>query len=97
MGATAKLSILVDATTAFSPEKPSVDQQARRVQLDHMSAIGDGVLKAADRRYYDSEKKAAERMETLMTLYALDHPADFLPVAAAGVKPANQAHTTRPK
>ena len=52
MGATAKLSILMDATTAFSPEKPSVDQQARRVQLDHMSAIGDGVLKAADRRYY---------------------------------------------
>ena len=97
MGATAKLSILMDATTAFSPEKPSVDQQARRVQLDHMSAIGDGVLKAADRRYYDSEKKAAERMETLMTLYALEHRADFLPVAAAGVKPANQAHTTRPK
>jgi len=32
-----------------------------------------------------------------MMLYALQHRADFLPAAAAGVKPSKQAHTTRPK
>jgi hypothetical protein len=65
--------------------------------MDHLSAIGDRVLKAADQRYYDSEKKPAERMETLMTLYALQHRADFLPGDAAGVSPSTHRRGADPK
>jgi HEAT repeat protein len=77
IGAPAKAAILADSLKAFAPMHPSPDNDDRRDQMERLGKRQELHFSAADDRFYESEKRPAERLAVLLTLYALNHPSDF--------------------
>ena len=89
IGAGSKVDILVRAIGAFASATPSALNQDRRVEMNEFSDRQDAILRAADQKFYNSEKQPQERLEVLLMLYALNHKADFAP-APVPVGPKSQ-------
>jgi hypothetical protein len=77
IGATPQAAILSDASRAFAPEQPAATEELRRHQMEEFGPVQDGIFKTADQRFYQLEDVPGERLDTLMTLYALKHQSDF--------------------
>jgi hypothetical protein len=77
MGAEPQAAILSDASRAFAPEQPAPTEEARRHRMKEFGPVQDGIFKTADERFYQLEDVPGERLDTLMTLYALKHRSDF--------------------
>jgi hypothetical protein len=45
--------------------------------MEGFDPVQDGIFKTADQRFYQLEDVPRERLDTLMTLYALKHRSDF--------------------
>jgi hypothetical protein len=77
IGAAPQSAILSDASRAFAPEQPAPTEETRRHQMEEFGPVQDGIFKTADQRFYQLEDEPSERLDTLMTLYALKHRSDF--------------------
>ena len=89
VGATPQAAILSDASHAFLPEQPAPTEEARRHQMEEFGSIQDGIFKTADQSFYQLEDKQGERLDTLMTLYALKHRSDFAIALSSDVGPVS--------
>ena len=77
MGARTKADILQGALHAFGFTKVSLDQGARQEQVATLIPAGRDLLDRADQAYYESEKRPGERIEVLMSLFAVANRKDF--------------------
>ena len=77
IGATAKAAILADAGHAFAPGLPAPTETVRRQQMEAFGALQGRIFETADQRFYNSEKEPGNRLDVLLTLYALNHHDDF--------------------
>jgi HEAT repeat protein len=78
MGARTKADIFEGALHAFGTfTKPALDQGARQEQVATLIPAARALLDRADQAYYDSEKRPGERIEVLMSLYAVANRKDF--------------------
>jgi HEAT repeat protein len=77
IGAKAKAEILEGSLRAFWPGKPSLDQTTRQDQVLSLASAGAAILRQADDRYFESEKKPGERVEVLLALYAVANRWEF--------------------
>ncbi len=76
MGATSAADTLLNASLAFAPEQPAPTEEGRRHQMEESKQKF--VFDAADQLFSELEEKPGERLNVLMTLYALKHQGDFV-------------------
>jgi hypothetical protein len=72
-----KAAILSDASSAFAPRRPAPVEKVRRNQMEEFGLVQDGIFKSADKRFHRLGDVPGERLDTLMTVYALKHRSDF--------------------
>jgi hypothetical protein len=77
MDAPSKAAILSDAASAFAPGQPPPTEAERRNQMEQFGPTQSGIFERADKRFYSSENEPGERLDVLLTLYALKHRSDF--------------------
>jgi hypothetical protein len=76
MGASSKAAILDEALRAFGM-RPATDRTKRQAQMERLSGVADTIWRVADQQYYESEKKPGERIEVLLSLWAVGNRGDF--------------------
>ena len=62
---------------AFGPGGMSKNRELRQEQVLRLPPAGDALLRQADDAYYASEKRPGERVEVLLSLYAVANRKDF--------------------
>ena len=92
VGATSQAINLSDASRAFSSGQPAPTEEGRRHQMESFGPIQDRIFKTADKRFYQLENKPGERLDMLMTLYALKHRSDFAIALSSDVEPVSDRH-----
>lgn len=90
MGATQHAAILTDASSVFAPSTPATTEQERRRQMEDLGDKQDGIFKTADERFNKLEADPGQRLETLLTFYALKHRSDFSVSFLSGKDQASQ-------
>ncbi|HMD69796.1 MAG TPA: DUF4375 domain-containing protein [Bryobacteraceae bacterium] len=80
IGATGKAANLSNAAGAFGLLRPAAANEDRRRRTEGFGPLQDGIFKAADASFYESEKRPGERLDVLLALYALQHRSDFAAV-----------------
>lgn len=91
MGATQQFAILSDASRAFAPGRPAPTEEERRLQMKEFGPDQDRIFKTADQRFYQSQDVPGERLDTLITLYALEHRSDFRVALSSDTKQGSQS------
>jgi hypothetical protein len=77
IGAASRAVILSDAARAFALATPAPAEEARREQMELFGPTQDRIFRNADQRFFDSEKDPGQRLDVLLTVYALQHRGDF--------------------
>ena len=77
MAADTQASILQDAALAFAPAKPAATEAERRQQMEALGTEMDEKFEAADKRFYKMEEEPGQRLNVLLSMYALKHRGDF--------------------
>jgi hypothetical protein len=85
IGATSKAAILSGALRAFAPLPPATKNAERRAWMEAFRAPEDRIFAAADKSFNESEERPGERLDVLLTQYALQHRSDFAP--GQGLRP----------
>jgi len=79
IGATSKAAILSGALRAFAPLPPATKNAERRDWMEAFRDPEDRIFAAADKSFNESEERPGERLDVLLTQYALQHRSDFAP------------------
>jgi hypothetical protein len=82
IGATSKAAILSGSLRAFAMLPPTNNAE-RRDLMEAFRAPEDRIFATADRSFSESEGRPGERLDVLLTMYALQHRSDFAPVSDA--------------
>jgi hypothetical protein len=77
IGATSKAAILSGAMRAFAPFPPATKNAERRDWMEAFRDPEDRIFAAADKSFNESEERPGERLDVLLTQYALQHRSDF--------------------
>jgi hypothetical protein len=85
IGATSKAAILSGSLRAFAM-RPPTNNAVRRDQMEAFRAPEDRIFATADESFNESEGRPGERLDVLLTQYALQHRSDFAPVTDAPQK-----------
>jgi HEAT repeat protein len=82
IGATSKAAILSGSLRAFAMLPPTNNAE-RRELMEVFRAPEDHIFVGADESFSESEGRPGERLDVLLTMYALKHRSDFAPVSDA--------------
>ena len=77
IGAPSKAAILSDAAGAFAPVQAAPTESVRRNQMEEFGPVQSRIFETADKHFYSSENEPGERLDVLLTLYALKHRSNF--------------------
>ena len=76
IGAHTQAATLQEAMNAFGA-RIETNWEARRRQMEQLPAGARNIFERSDRQYYESEKRSGERVDVLLSLFAVNYPADF--------------------
>jgi Domain of unknown function (DUF4375)/HEAT repeats len=82
IGAPTLAANLSTAGSAFGGSPPPREAPRRR-QMEDFGPVQSRIFETADQRFYTSEKEPGERLDVLLTLYAMKHRGDFKSESAA--------------